>query len=760
MQIRGKNDNSLNECTVILVLFNGAFPSNDFQFFELSEDNTVAELYTWEELEKWLKDNPESDDEDLHLSLAIDPCWFANPHLYDTDNDYTSIIEIKDIRSINLTDNLKSELEEKVFESLVKYEQFVRGIPMTKGRLERIKIKKLFHKYDVDIDLSNPVNILIGANGIGKTTIIRILDNYYNMNYIDVLAAPFEAIEYTYIEDAEDLFELTEGGLIKINYDYNDFFPEKSKVVESFREQYSTHVYSQQTSFAEKENDEQRIQRAVDRFDKMIDELDQMGVYGQFLYCFYKKKGYTTRITNAIEKWFKIDFIERFSIIKRCDLLNNIDVFKGTKLENLFFDDRTRVIGDEPSPNELAVYYVDFVQPISLENRSITDSGFHKANLDWIMGNDHSEFNASCGDDKISVFSPGQGRMQIDLKSVFHSSTFRGSPLHEARNHFTGFLREHTDFLKEIVFEEFSEKNTSINYFFSENGSLHDMSDLDEMVNNRIFKINDVIHKNYYPEKFILDINNRALVRVKEYFELLEKGAGSESYNDFVDEYHKIVSQIKTNFYTDYYEYVHPILVQNSFYCIDMKKLTDPNRVDPYTKINDNWQDEEIKDKIDKLYEEVVYLRTFVGYLNEIVPMLKDDSNKTSKIITYERILKKYLIGKLISITPSGIKIRDSVTNKDGKNTLILYDSDEIDLSIVSSGEKKILVLFALQVFYSECMFLLDEPELSLSILWQESLVPDLITCGSNKFVIATHSPYIAKDESVRDYIKYLPQED
>ena len=50
-------------------------------------------------------------------------------------------------------------------------------------------------------------------------------------------------------------------------------------------------------------------------------------------------------------------------------------------------------------------------------------------------------------------------------------------------------------------------------------------------------------------------------------------------------------------------------------------------------------------------------------------------------------------------------------------------------------------------------ILLLDEPELSLSLVWQETLVPDLISCGSNKLIVATHSPFILNNPYIKETI-------
>lgn len=52
----------------------------------------------------------------------------------------------------------------------------------------------------------------------------------------------------------------------------------------------------------------------------------------------------------------------------------------------------------------------------------------------------------------------------------------------------------------------------------------------------------------------------------------------------------------------------------------------------------------------------------------------------------------------------------------------------------------------------------MDEPELSTSIVWQETMLPVILDYGNFKsIVIATHSPYIVRDDVLKNYIEYLP---
>ena len=71
-------------------------------------------------------------------------------------------------------------------------------------------------------------------------------------------------------------------------------------------------------------------------------------------------------------------------------------------------------------------------------------------------------------------------------------------------------------------------------------------------------------------------------------------------------------------------------------------------------------------------------------------------------------------------------------------------------LESFSSGEKQIISLFAFLMFSDDRrgkILIIDEPELSLSSIWQKQLLSDLLGTGRpDLLVTATHSPYIFED--------------
>lgn len=79
-------------------------------------------------------------------------------------------------------------------------------------------------------------------------------------------------------------------------------------------------------------------------------------------------------------------------------------------------------------------------------------------------------------------------------------------------------------------------------------------------------------------------------------------------------------------------------------------------------------------------------------------------------------------------------------------NELCAYSSDgyEIKLSDLSSGEKQLLIILgeALLQNGKRCLYIADEPELSLHVSWQEKIVNSIFEINKNvQIIFATHSP-------------------
>ena len=94
------------------------------------------------------------------------------------------------------------------------------------------------------------------------------------------------------------------------------------------------------------------------------------------------------------------------------------------------------------------------------------------------------------------------------------------------------------------------------------------------------------------------------------------------------------------------------------------------------------------------------------------------------------------------------------------------YTQKPLPLSSLSSGEKQIVSVFARLYldFGKRYLILIDEPELSLSLEWQQKFLPDVFAAPSCvQLIAATHSPFTFDNDldpfAGSLFISYAPKE-
>jgi energy-coupling factor transporter ATP-binding protein EcfA2 len=143
--------------------------------------------------------------------------------------------------------------------------------------------------------------------------------------------------------------------------------------------------------------------------------------------------------------------------------------------------------------------------------------------------------------------------------------------------------------------------------------------------------------------------------------------------------------------------------------------------------------------------------------VSEIVGKLEKFRNEAERIYasisSYERLINNFLSAskKRIDVSLSGLSVQ-------------IQNVGSRPLSLLSSGEQQLVVLLTQLWFNPHAraanVLIIDEPELSLHLAWQEMFVEALIKANANlQLVLATHSPTIISDrddravEMIPDYV-------
>lgn len=145
--------------------------------------------------------------------------------------------------------------------------------------------------------------------------------------------------------------------------------------------------------------------------------------------------------------------------------------------------------------------------------------------------------------------------------------------------------------------------------------------------------------------------------------------------------------------------------------------------------------------KIDNtLSKQNKYLRYF---LNQLLLVYNKQKTYDLAIKNFVNVCNKYLTDKEFIYNESLVSL--PIYRKDD-----VSKQEPIELKQLSSGEKQVVSIFS-QLYLEldkKFVILFDEPELSLSIFWQEKLLPDMIASNRCEFMLAvTHSPFIYNNE-------------
>lgn len=125
-----------------------------------------------------------------------------------------------------------------------------------------------------------------------------------------------------------------------------------------------------------------------------------------------------------------------------------------------------------------------------------------------------------------------------------------------------------------------------------------------------------------------------------------------------------------------------------------------------------------------------------VYFISSLVKVYEQQRENDTALQQFCAVCNKYLGDKMLRYDESKVEV-DIVRKKNLR---------DVKIETLSSGEKQIISLFSrlylnkqdnLGIFF-------DEPELSLSIEWQKTLLPDILSSGKCTFLFATtHSPFI-----------------
>lgn len=140
--------------------------------------------------------------------------------------------------------------------------------------------------------------------------------------------------------------------------------------------------------------------------------------------------------------------------------------------------------------------------------------------------------------------------------------------------------------------------------------------------------------------------------------------------------------------------------------------------------------------------------------IDNIISLYENAQNEIE--VSYKEFIKFEVLANLyFEENNKKLKIK-----RNGEIEIQLPNNDNTGIFKLSSGEKQIIVMLAQLIFGKKRqIFIIDEPELSLHLGWQELFVNSLIEASPNtQFIMATHSPTIIGAISNQEYCQDLSQ--
>ncbi len=539
----------------------------------------------------------------------------------------------------------------------------------------KIIINGLLNKYNFEIDLDKRLNVLIGENGAGKTTILKIIRHVSEMDFVSLSRYMFKKI---ILIKGEHQFEIN----------YSDLIPEPASILEGLSDLVLGLM-------------EERISVL---YNGLTDARDKdVFFYSLFMSkCFYSEP-ISGQILNFIpescyiSRMPGIDFTKEYrnSLKKLDQVYNNVRFFKGSE----FYEDIKSLITFMSdfilSINK--VIPIDLINNITLIDDKILQSSISAPDLDLL--HDYIQY--------VTRYEASKYKKTTSLL-VFKEIQRLPIKVEERFEFITQYLNDNIKItipnkldLLETVVKLISQKNS--------------------------FDINLILTRNYYPNKFIRQINESA---VKYIISTLgaEKIYGGLDEDFFTPE---VIYNIKT--------YMNPIIAPNSLIGSLVDQIIKVHMMEDFVQVR--------VEAFKQFYEENI--ESFL-------------INKSEKVIQFENIINSIFTSKRITVKPNGIEITISNYSKKsgGRFDLITNESNQIRAMDLSSGERKILMMVLISVFLDQSILLLDEPELSISIMWQEKLLDVLMNQTSVKhLIVATHSPFIINEKIIEESVLTLPME-
>lgn len=563
------------------------------------------------------------------------------------------------------------------------------------GELYQVKINGLWGKTDIVFDLYKDCNILIGENGIGKTTALKILESVLDLNFIRMAKYKFDSIEFVF--DTEE----------EVRFEYADFIIPSQMIEDAFYR-----VYNKRTH-------EQKLIRL--KFKKMLEFLFESKLIGRFLSSIYTE-AYTSEVVDAVSKYMPVDAVKPLK--DELDICNPIEVEEDYCINVISYAQTTFIKSESARKVAEGIYstpiFSDMVNKVKFYYGDESFVKYHYTDRTVDLTKAYKYTFWKC-DSEAEI---------EELVSQCENST---------------------------LCECLEDKNLCYNGEFIEklfdNEGQHDAFEILKAIKEKTgyFDINSIIKSEWHHFERIDDLNACMIEAAKRYLESIQKQK-QYSKNEAI----QLLNSADEKLLFTHKYYCFPVLAEESPFKTDLSRIIN----DALIYVENDMSDDYYLDCL-RLLDSYISLADMIEGLAMSLRIRGTDSS------AYESLVKEFIEDKDVLVTPAGLNLYLKEDNNDSACTVIMDhswtltvadESRKVPLGKLSSGESKILALAYFTLTSHGSILIMDEPELSTSIVWQETMLPIILDYGNFKsIVIATHSPYIVRDEVLKNYIEYLP---
>lgn len=606
-------------------------------------------------------------------------------------------------------------------------------------KLSRIKIEGIWHKYpavNCDLKLNSNISIFVGKNGSGKTTVLKILKAFFSAQYNELISCPpFTAVELDFKSSPNSKPVFLKGKFGDNNFIYSYGKGEEYIVDEATNFSLRRNNIKQYLAGSSSANKSRRLksaeekQRVYEEFKNYLDNLVQfesitidrdldLEENERSDYRIGRGRRVDDRNTNVLDKTLG-------ACISKIGEMHSRNISEINQITNDFF---------KQTFTKLLIPDEQKLRSIHLKAQLILGTG-DKNTSDKNLGEDVILYN--------SVFSLTKERVAAALVIVKEFCSIHEAPssavktakkdqidFHSSWCDVAGSYNTLVGQMEEFI--RFKSASTS-----SRTQTIHRVEESTDKLINLIQKCDICYGRN---KEYILKYWESAYSRLealehlyKPLFELRHHcrmlietiNAGVVSHNfDQETLSLKITNEIRENKET------LRSLIQEANGSAGSQLS---NKVDTHIRqieclLNDN------NDDLESYALTRLFIHERITEILQEYTKLKDRTLKIEERITALcELISEFIEPKYLS------ELDGSVSIYGGE------DDREIDFTVLSTGEKQLLIILFKIFLSGNSLITLDEPELSLHISWQQKLLEAVNKLNPNaQLIVATHSPEIA----------------